>query len=79
MWEGDFICLLFLVLFVSLFLFRKNMPVEIQENENKGANLLCSYCTADLRLCFRIGETNPISRHAAQIIVQSHIKFQIIS
>ena len=22
--------------------------------ENKGADQLCSYCTADLRLCFRI-------------------------
>ena len=25
-------------------------------SENKGADQLCSYCTADLRLCFRIGE-----------------------
>ena len=24
--------------------------------ENKGADQLCSYCTADLRLCFRIGK-----------------------
>ena len=24
--------------------------------ENKGADQLCSYCTADLRLCFRIGQ-----------------------
>ena len=23
-------------------------------SENKGADQLCSYCTADLRLCFRI-------------------------
>ena len=27
--------------------------------ENKGADQLCSYCTADLRPCFRIGE-NPV-------------------
>ena len=25
-------------------------------SENKGADLLCSYCTADLRLCFRLGK-----------------------
>ena len=25
-------------------------------SENKGAGQLCSYCTADLRLCFRIGK-----------------------
>ena len=25
-------------------------------SENKGADQLCSYCTADLRLCFRICE-----------------------
>ena len=27
-------------------------------SENKGADQLCSYCTADPRLCFRIGK-NP--------------------
>ena len=25
-------------------------------SENKGADQLCSYCMADLRLCFRIGK-----------------------
>ena len=25
-------------------------------SENKGADQLCSYCTADLRLCFRIAK-----------------------
>ena len=25
-------------------------------SENKGADQLCSYCTADLRLCFRTGK-----------------------
>ena len=28
-------------------------------DENKGAEQLCSYCTADLRLCFSIGK-NPV-------------------
>ena len=38
--------------------------IEVEEefyypsSENKGADQLCSYCTADLRLCFRIGK-NP--------------------
>ena len=37
--------------------------VEVQEelyypsSENKVADQLCSYCTADLRLCFRIGKS----------------------
>ena len=36
--------------------------VEVEEelyypsSENKGADQLCSYCKADLRLCFRIGK-----------------------
>ena len=29
-----------------------------QYSENKGADQLCSYCTADLRLCFRIGDNS---------------------
>ena len=29
------------------------------DSENKGADQLCSYCTADLHLCFRIGN-NPV-------------------
>ena len=28
-------------------------------SENKGAEQLCSYCTTDLRLCFRI-DNNPV-------------------
>ena len=28
-------------------------------SENRGADQLCSYCTADLRFCFRIGK-NPV-------------------
>ena len=31
-------------------------------SENKGADQLCSYCTADLRLCFRIGKNPVFSR-----------------
>ena len=34
--------------------------------ENKGADQLCSYCTADLRLCFRIGK-DTISHDAAHL------------
>ena len=30
------------------------MGITLTINENKGADQLCSYCTADLRLCFRI-------------------------
>ena len=39
--------------------------VEVEEelyypsSENKGTDQLCSYCTADLRLCFCIGK-NPV-------------------
>ena len=33
-------------------------------SENKGTDQLCSYCTADLRLCFRIGK-NAISHDVA--------------
>ena len=36
--------------------------------ENKGADQLCSYCTADLRLCFRICKLL-VSHAAAQIII----------
>ena len=42
--------------------------VEVKEelyypsSENKGTDQLCSYgCTADLRLCFRIGKTPVLS------------------
>ena len=35
-------------------------------SENNGADQLCSYCTADLRLCFRIGKIR-VSHDAAQI------------
>ena len=34
--------------------------------DNKGADQLCSYFRADLRLCFRIGK-NPVSHDAAYI------------
>ena len=47
--------------------FARRLKFRIQEeeelyypcSENKGADQLCSYCTADLRLCFRIGK-NPV-------------------
>ena len=40
--------------------------------ENKGADQLCSYCTADLRLCFRICNCW-FSHAAAQISVNPRI------
>ena len=36
-------------------------------SENKSADQLCSYCTADLRLCFRIGKIQ-FSHEAAQSV-----------
>ena len=33
--------------------------------QNKGADQLCSYCIADLRLCFRLGK-HPEFSHAMQ-------------
>ena len=37
-------------------------------SENKGADQLCSYCTADLRLCFRIGKNPVFSQELIKII-----------
>ena len=34
-------------------------------SENKGSNQLCSYCVADLRLCFRICNKSKCSHEAA--------------
>ena len=34
-------------------------------SENKGADQLCSYCTADMRLCFRIWENPVFSWHGS--------------
>ena len=34
-------------------------------SENKGADQTCSYSTADLRLCFRIGKTPVFSRRGS--------------
>ena len=36
-------------------------------SENKGADQLCGYCTADLRLCFRICKKPFFSHDAAHI------------
>ena len=33
-----------------------NIWISEGESENKGGYQLCSYCTADLRLCFHIGK-----------------------
>ena len=37
-------------------------------SENKGADQLCSDCTADLRLCFRIGKNPVFLQRAAYVI-----------
>ena len=42
-------------------------------SENKGADQLCSYCTADLRLCFCI-DKNPVFSRRASIHVM-HLSF----
>ena len=52
---------------VQLHKMARSLEIQIMEDEevcypsseNKGADQLCSYCTADLRLCFRICE-NPV-------------------
>ena len=47
--------------------------VEVKEelylpsSENRCADQLCSYCTADLRLCFRIGK-NPVFSFMTRLI-----------
>ena len=38
-------------------------------SENKGADQLCSYCTADLRLCFRIGKIPVFSKRGSYHIM----------
>ena len=39
-------------------------------SENKGADQLCSYCTADLRLCFRMTKIQ-FSHDAAKMMIES--------
>ena len=40
-------------------------------SENKGADQLCGYRTADLRLCFRIGTNSVFSIRGSNILIQS--------
>ena len=40
-------------------------------SENKGADQLCSYCTADLRLCFRLGN-NPVFSRCGSYDIAKH-------
>ena len=53
-------------------------------SENKGADQLRSYCEADLRLCFRIGN-NPVFSRCGSImsiqlaVYESNMIFQLIS
>ena len=50
--------------------FRSNEDEELVYpcSENKGTDQLCSYCTADLRFCFRIGKI-PFSYKTAHLLV----------
>ena len=45
-------------------------------SENKSADQLCSYCTADLRLCFRIGKFW-FSHDAAHFIIPMRLLNEI--
>ena len=38
-------------------------------SENKGADQLCSNCTTDLRLCFRIGNNPVFSRRGSYVCI----------
>ena len=40
-----------------------------QCSKNKGADQLCSYCTADLRLCFRLSKNLVFSCRSSSVIV----------
>ena len=37
-------------------------------SENKDTGQLCSYCTADMRLCFRIGKNPGFSYHKRRVL-----------
>ena len=44
-------------------------------SENKGADQLCSYCTADLRLCFHICKSLVFFHAKAQMTITLNFKF----
>ena len=44
---------------VEILFFKKVEAMYYPFSKNKGADQLCCYCTADLRLCFCIGK-NPV-------------------
>ena len=45
-------------------------------SENKGADQLRSYCEADLRLCFRIGNNPVFSRCGSFKLIFQHLQSQ---
>ena len=47
-------------------------------SEHKGADQLCSYCEADLCLCFRIGKSL-FSHGAAHLIIFDHIHCNLLA
>ena len=42
-------------------LYNSRRGIVLSYNENKGTDKLCSYCTADLRLCFCLGKSTVFS------------------
>ena len=45
-------------------------------SENKGADQLCSYCTADLRLCFRQGKN--LFKHSVIRSKKKHSDYYVL-
>ena len=60
------------------FRFQKDEGLYFPSSENKGADQLCSYCTADLRLCFRI-YTNHVSSSHGSYVSQQDLSTSLIS
>ena len=48
-------------------------------SEDKGADQLCSYCTADLRLCFCKSKNPVFLRHGSKLMFQEKINHRVIS
>ena len=55
----------------------KKKDCTIRAAKNKGADQLCSYCTADLRLCFRICKLLVFSCGSSFLLRWCHSTFDI--
>ena len=53
--------------------FKKKRDCTIHVVKNNGADLLCIYCTADLRLCFRTCKNPVFSRRVKEFRIYSYI------